>query len=106
MLQRKTTRLIEVFQDAGVVLKFENKSEFPRWLSNWMTRPIFLLGYRPTTFDVPPPTRRTASDERMAFIDIRALSNSRNFWNQISRSASVSMRITLFVEHESAEGRS
>jgi len=28
MLQRKTTRLIEVFQDAGVVLKFENKSEF------------------------------------------------------------------------------
>jgi hypothetical protein len=36
-----------------------------RWVSNWVVTPIFLLGYRPATFDFPPPTQREGPIDRM-----------------------------------------
>jgi len=52
-----------------------------------MVTPIFLLGYRPLTFERPPPTSRDGPDDRISSISDRADSARASFWNHTNRSS-------------------
>src|ERR1035441_3934015 len=52
-----------------------------------MVTPIFLLGYRPLTFERPPPACRDGPDDRICSIRDRADSARASLWNQTNRSS-------------------
>src|SRR2546429_7365537 len=71
-----------------------------RWLSNWMVTPIFLLGYRPLTFDRPPPTWREGPDDRMQSMIERVCAGMASRWNHNNRSSLVSTVATCAAAYK------